>query len=167
MGRIHRCENCETKCDNTYKAQSFSVSWGQRTKEEFRYFCCKDCSNYFTRERQRPALVKNIAYYNRAIPAMMEYLQESLKRGEKIPCFFETIRYFKHMKRAKEMLMSQAHTYAEVQVAFLNARDVALALSEELQDEKNKEHHLLEYRIVINDAKVCDEMMKGGIDSWF
>jgi len=166
MGRIHRCGNCEAKCDDTYKALGFTNSWGQRTKITDYYFCCQDCEKYFVREKQRPIFENNIAFYNETIPRMMEELKDSLKRG-KIPCFFETIRYFKLMKRAKEMLLSQEHTYAEVAVAFLKARDVALALSEELQDEKNKKYGVIEYKYVIEDAKVCDDMMNGGIQAWF
>ena len=168
MGRIHRCGNCETKCDETYSAQGLTISWGQRTKISYHYFCCQDCEKYFVREKQRPVFENNIAFYNDTIPEMMEYFQDSLKRGEKIPCLFETIRYFKHMKRAKEMLLSQEHTYSEVAVAFHKARDVAFALSEAVQDEKNEKYILLKYKDVIDDATLCDDMTKWeSLSSWF
>ena len=170
MGRIHRCENCDTKCDETYSALGFTNSWGQRTKLEDHYFCCEDCEDYFVREKHRPDLESSLASYNKILPELMEYYQELLKRGISVPCFFDTIRYLKLMKRAKEMLLSQKNTYAEVQVAFLKARDVALDLSEELQDEKNEEHKKyfgIKYKVVIEDAKDCDDMMNGGIQAWF
>ncbi len=110
MGRIHRCENCETKCDETYSAKSFKVSWGQETDEEIYYFCCVDCEKYFVRENSRASKFEpDIASFNEIIPQLMELLSTSLKRGEKIPCLFETIRYFKLVKQAYEMLLSQAH----------------------------------------------------------
>jgi len=170
MGRIYRCSNCETKCDDTYHAQGFKISWGQKTEIEHHYFCCEDCEKYYVREKGRPALESSLAYFSDALPELMEYFQDLLKRGISVPCFFETIRHFKLMKRAIEMLMSQEHTYAEVAVAFHKARDVALELSEELQDEKNKLHKKyfkLEYRAVINDAKTCDELLTRGIQAWF
>ena len=169
MGRIHRCGNCDTKCDDTHSAKYFTNSWGQRTGGgEINYFCCEDCVDYYIREKDRPSFEGAIAYYNKMLPQLMEYLQYSLKRGEKIPCLFETIRYIKLIKRAKEMLLSQEHTYEEVQVAFLKARDVALALSEDLQDEKHKEYFKLEYKVVINDAKDCDDLTKWEcLSAWF
>ena len=167
MGRIHRCGNCDTKCDDTCLAKAFKISWGQRTDEEIYYFCCIDCKKYYMREGTRPTLEGRNAYYNDIIPKVMGLLSRNLKRGVKIPCLFETIRYFKLMKQAIEMLLSQEHTYAEVAVAFLKARDTALELSEELQDEKNKQNYFtLEYRYVIEDAKLCDDLMNGGISAW-
>jgi hypothetical protein len=170
MGRIHRCGNCDTKCDETYKGETYKLSWGQKTQAKSYYFCCVDCEKYFVREKLRPDLESSLAHYNEVIPKLMELLSHTIKFGKKIPCLFETIRYLKHLTRASEMLLSQEHTYAEVQVAYLKARDVALELSEDLQDEKNKLHKKyfnIEYRIVINDAKVCDELMNDGISAWF
>jgi len=168
MGRIHRCGNCETKCDDTHKTMRFIRSWGQRTHQEYLYFCCEDCEKYYVREGHRQVFEKNLAFYNGAIPIMMETLSNALKRGEKIPCYFETIRHFKNMKRATEMLLSQEHTYAEVADAFRNARDVALALSEAVQDEKNKDYHLLTYKDVIDDSTLCDDMTKWeSLSAWF
>ena len=168
MGRIHRCGNCETKCDDTHKTMRFIRSWGQRTHQEYRYFCCEDCEKYYVREGTRPILEKHLAFYNGAIPKATETLSNALKCGEKIPCLFQTLRHWKHMKRATEMLLSQEHTYSEVAVAFHKARDVAFELSEAVQDEKNEKYILLEYKIVIDDATLCEDMTKWeSLSAWF
>ena len=168
MGRIHRCGNCETKCDDTHKTMRFIRSWGQRTHQEYRYFCCEDCEKYYVREGQRAIFKKHLALYKEAIPILMETLSNALKCGEKTPCLFETIRHWKLMKRATEMLLSQEHTYSEVAVAFHKARDVALALSEAVQDDKNENYHLLTYKDVIDDATLCEDMTKWeSLSAWF
>lgn len=169
MGRIHFCENCDTKCDDTYTAKYSRISWGQSIDVKMFYYCSEDCASYDCREGEKPLIIKRIKLSNKWIPIYTELLSDRIKSGGTTTALFESLRHLKALKRALEMLLSRQHTYAELAVAFHKARDAAYALSEVVQDLKKEDtDYLLDnYETAISDVKFCDgKMTMEGLGAW-
>jgi hypothetical protein len=179
-GRVHRCENCETKCDDKFFGDYCDISYGQRTGDKKLYFCCEDCSHYYTREKAKPQVMRMIETSSMLLPSITKALREAMRyisftdkpEKMKVVGLFEMVKHLKSLKRAGEMLLSMENTSAELAVAFSKARDDCFEVSEIVQsltDELLQTYIWLpsDYGELICIAKWCDEMTKQeALNAW-
>lgn len=172
-GRVHRCENCETKCDDKFFGDYCDISYGQRTGNKKLYFCCVDCSHYYTRERAKPQVMRMIKTTDMLLPPLNKLLADTMRAISftdeplkwKATGLFDMVKHQKSLKRACEMLLSMENTSAELAVAFQKARDDCFAVSEIVQSATEAVFEVCawlptDYQQLISLAKWCDEMTK-------
>lgn len=173
-GRIYRCENCETKCDDYHKIHTNKLSWGQSQGEVItEYYCSASCADYAFREQTRPSFQENLDKANQEIAILTGILSRAVKRGEVVYGLFELLRFWKTTKTATEMLFSMTHTFAELAVAFHKARDASYELSEIIrvktpeQVEEDNHFAVMTYNVSLNFVTWYGNMMTDdGLNPW-
>jgi hypothetical protein len=86
-GRIHRCENCDAKCDDEYstaKYKSWDICLGRvdDSKKTFCYFCSSSCQDYNYMETITPNIKKTIKYFTPILEEVIDAYRIALERDD-------------------------------------------------------------------------------------
>lgn len=135
-GKIYRCSNCETKCDDKYAISKNSFKCGQVQEKSIYYGCSLECAEYIQREEVKMDYIKRVGFNSKRIEQYTKLMALSVKDEITLFGLFDCIKMYKAENKALKLLLSREGTSAEIIVAFNTFRDCSLTLSEILQDDK-------------------------------
>jgi len=136
-GRIHRCGNCDTACDEKWTTGRFKMVQGRRTDQEKTCFCGRDCANKFARDYLRPTYQSWIAGFEYDIEMLNDFMRMCVDLRRNSKTCFEAIKMVKQNLKVVNMILGGETPQHIVAVEMFKLSEVSMTFAELIGEEED------------------------------